>query len=118
MTGRAAFPYAIDSTGQTARADPADYIAQFFEQILFVTPGERLNRPDFGCSLRSLTFSTRTSELNTAIEALVEGALRRWAGDAIQIRNFAVDVQETVVTVTIHYFDRRTQAVRQIRVSN
>jgi uncharacterized protein len=115
---RAAFPLAIASTGQTACADPADEVAQMLEQILFVTPGERVNRPDFGCSLRSLTFSTRTSELDTAIEALVEGALRRWAGDAIHIRGFAVEVQEAALVVTIRYFDRRTQAVRQIRVSN
>ena len=118
MTGRAAFPFAIASAGRTACADPADQVTQTLEQILFVAPGERVNRPDFGCSLRSMTFSTRTSELDTAIEALVEGALRRWAGDAIQIRDLAVEVQEAVVVVSIRYFDRRTQAVRQIRVSN
>lgn len=118
MTLRAAFPYALDSTGQTARADPADRIEHMLEQILFVAPGERVNRPDFGSTLRTLTFAARTTELTTAVEALIEGSLRRWAGDTIQIREVDVDVQQELVVVTVRYFDPRTQALRQIRMSN
>jgi uncharacterized protein len=118
VTRRAAFPYALDSTGQTARANPVDQVEQTLEQILFTSPGERVNRPDFGSTLRNLTFAARTTELTTAVEALVEGALRKWAGNTIQIRDVDVDVQQDKVAVTIHYIEPRTQALRQIRVSN
>lgn len=118
MTRRAAFPYAIDSTGQTARASPMDGVEQMLEQILFVTPGERVNRPDFGCTLLNLTFAARTSELVTAVEALVQGALRKWTGGTIQIRDVDVAVEQEIVVVTVQYVDPRTQALRHIRVSN
>jgi phage baseplate assembly protein W len=118
VTHRAAFPYALDSTGQTARTNPADEVEQLLEQILFVTPGERVNRPQFGSTLLNLTFAARTTELTTAIEALLQGTLRKWAGDTIQIREVDVEVQEEQVTVTVHYVDARTQTLRQIRVSN
>jgi phage baseplate assembly protein W len=117
MIARAAFPYALDSSGHTAAALPPDQVEQMLEQILFVMPGERVNRPDFGCALARLVFTSRSSELTTAIEALVEGALRKWAGDRIQIRDVAVAVQQEQVTVTVRYVDPRTQTVRQVRVS-
>ena len=118
MSTRAAFPYALDSTGHTAPALAPDQVNQMLEQILFVMPGERVNRPDFGCALMNLVFTARTSEITTAVEALVEGALRKWAGDRIQVRDVAVAVQQEQVTVTIHYVDPRTQTVRQVRVWN
>ena len=118
MSCRAAFPYRIDSGGHTAGASSPDEIAHMVQQILFVAPGERVNRPDFGCNLLSLTFAARTSELTTAVEALVEGALRKWVGDAIHIREVDVDVQETAVVVTVRYVEPRSQTLQQIRVSN
>jgi hypothetical protein len=117
VTRRAAFPYAVDPTGQTARPNPAGDIEQMLEQILFVAPGERVNRPDFGSALRNLTFAARNTELTTAIEALIEGTLRKWAADVIQIREVDVDVRQDLVVVTVRYFDPRTQALREVRVS-
>jgi phage baseplate assembly protein W len=118
VSGRAAFPYALDTSGHTACAEGDDAIRQMLEQILFVAPGERVNRPDFGCQLQSLTFAARTNELTTAVQALVEGALRKWAGDAIQLRDVKVEVQERLVVVTVRYVELRTQSLRQVSVSN
>lgn len=119
MTRRAAaFPYALDSGGRTAQTDPAHRIEQLLEQILFVSPGERVNRPEFGSPLLNLTFAARTNELTTAIEALVQGSLRKWIGDAVEIEDVDVSVQQSVVVVAVRYVDPRTGAPRQIRVSN
>jgi phage baseplate assembly protein W len=118
VSGRAAFPYALDSGGHTACADDEEAVRQMLEQILFVAPGERVNRPEFGCHLQSLTFAARTNELTTAVQALVEGALRKWAGDAIHIRDVKVEVLEQLVVVTVRYVEARTQRLRQVTVSN
>ena len=118
MTARAAFPYGLDGGGHTARAQGEDAIREMLEQILFVGPGERVNRPEFGCHLQSLTFAARTSELTTAVQALVDGALRKWAGDAIHLRDVKVAVQEQLVVVTVRYLEPRTQRLRQVSVSN
>lgn len=118
MTGRVAFPYALGPSGQTARATTPEHLEQIFEQILFVSPGERVNRPDFGCSLRGLTFAAGSSELTTAVEALAQGALRQGVGtDAIQIQGVDVAVKGERVEVTVRYLDMHRQLVRQTRVS-
>ena len=33
------------------------------EQVLFTAPGERVNRPDFGCGLLQMVFGPNSSEL-------------------------------------------------------
>jgi phage baseplate assembly protein W len=118
VSGRAAFPFAIDGGGHTACADGDEAVREMLEQILFVAPGERVNRPDFGCHIQSLTFAARTNELTTAVQALVEGALRKWAGDAIHLREVKVGVQEDLVVVTVRYVEPRTQRLRQVTISN
>ena len=47
------FPYQFDGRGRTAEADEAAYIRDLIEQVLFTAPGERVNRPDFGCGLHA-----------------------------------------------------------------
>lgn len=117
MSDRAAFPYALAPNGQTARAGRAEFLTQMFEQILFVTPGERVNRPEFGCSLRGLTFAAGPNELTPAIEALAQSALRQWVGgDTIQIHGLDISVQDSRVQVNITYLDLTSQLVRQTSV--
>ena len=43
-----AFPYGFDTTGRTATTDLPDHIRDMILQILFTSPGERVNRPTFG----------------------------------------------------------------------
>ena len=48
------FPYQFDGRGR--HADPiADYVRQLVEQVLFTSPGERVNLPDFGSGLLQMT---------------------------------------------------------------
>ena len=51
------FPYRVDGRGRTALAESDDaHIRELLEQVLFTVPGERVNRPDFGCGLLQLVF--------------------------------------------------------------
>ena len=45
------FPYRLDGRGRTQEASQQDYVTQLVEQVLFTTPGERVNMPDFGSGL-------------------------------------------------------------------
>ena len=47
-----AFPYAFDSRGRTAEADDNQHIRDLIEQVLFTTPGERVNNPILAAALR------------------------------------------------------------------
>ena len=50
------FPYHIDGRGRTAETGEDDHIRDLIYQVLFTNPGERVNRPDFGCGISQLVF--------------------------------------------------------------
>ena len=52
-------------------------------------PGERVNRPDFGCGLLQLVFAPNSAELAATLQALVQGALQQWLGDLIRVEEVA-----------------------------
>src|ERR1700730_1274121 len=42
------YPFHFDNLGRTARDSNDDHIRDMIEELLFTSPGERVNRPDFG----------------------------------------------------------------------
>src|SRR5438132_8427069 len=103
-----AFPYQFDARGRTAIRDDYDqHIRELIEQVLFTTPGERVNRPTFGSGLMQLVFAPNSDALATATHKLVQGALQQWLGDLIQVE--AVDVQsvDAELRVTVSYVVRK-----------
>src|SRR5438132_5215553 len=103
-----AFPYQFDARGRTAIRDDYDqHIRDLIEQVLFTTPGERVNRPTFGSGLMQLVFAPNSDALATATQQLVQGALQQWLGDLIQVE--AVDVQnvDAELRVTVSYVVRK-----------
>ena len=103
------YPFEFDGRGRTAQADHDEHIRDLIEQVLFTSPGERVNRPDFGSGLRQLLFAPNSSELATTVQFLVEGALQRWLGDLIQVETVQVVSEESLLEVTVQYLVRRDQ---------
>jgi phage baseplate assembly protein W len=81
------FPYHIDSQGRTATTDLEDHIRDLIEQVLFTSPGERVNRPDFGTGLLRLAFDPLSPEIAAALQFTVQGALQRWLAELIEPQN-------------------------------
>ncbi len=106
------FPFHLDGRGRTAAADGDDHIRDLIEQVIFTTPGERVNRPTFGSGLLQLLFAPNSDELATATQLLVQGALQQWLGDRIAIQEVQVASEDAVVRVTVAYVVRRTQEPR------
>jgi phage baseplate assembly protein W len=98
-----AFAYRLDARGRTAGATPGDHILQMLEQLLFTRPGERVNRPDFGCGLLDLVFSPNSPELAAALDVTVGAAVARWLGDVIELTSLDVTAQESSLTVSLAY---------------
>ncbi len=107
-----AYPFHIDSRGKTASADADRHIRDLIEQILFTSPGERINRPDFGCGIAQLIFAPNSDELASATQFLVQGQLQQWLGSLISVEAVKVNSIESALDVTVQYVVRRTQ-VRQ-----
>lgn len=108
-----AFPYRVDGRGRTAEARDEDaHVRDLIEQLLFTVPGERVNRPDFGCGLMQLVFAPNSPELAATIQALVQGALQQWLGHLLRIDEVSAESREATLTVTVRYTVLRTLVPR------
>lgn len=103
------FPYHFDGQGRTAETDYEDHIRDLIHQVLFTSPGERVNRPTFGSGLMQLVFAPNSAELGAATQMLVQGALQEWLGELILVHAVEVDVDESRLEVRVDYEIRRTQ---------
>lgn len=107
------YPYQLDHRGRTAEAEYDDHIRQMIEQVLFTSPGERVNRPTFGCGLMQLVFAPNSDALAAATQMTVQAALQEWLGDLIQVEAVSVTAEESTLSVEVQYFVLRTQT-RQV----
>ena len=103
------FPWHIDSRRRTATTTDDDHIRDLIEQVLFTSPGERVNRPTFGSGLMQLVFAPGSEELATATQFLVQGALQQWLGDLAQVEDVQVASEDASLRVTVTYMVRRSQ---------
>ncbi len=104
------FPYHFDSRGRTAMTDRDNHIRDMIEQVLFTTPGERVNRPTFGSGLLQLVFAPNSDELASTTQFLVQGSLQEWLGDVITVEAVEVQAEDSKLTARITYVVRLTGA--------
>ncbi len=106
------YPYHFDSRGHTASTTTQDHIRDMIEQILFTMPGERVNRPDFGCGVQRLVFAPNSDALAAATQVIVQGALQQWIGDLIEVEDVSVQNDDSTLTILVQYVVRLTQEQR------
>src|SRR5262245_36412282 len=109
------YPFHIDGRGRSAATTHDDHIRDLIYQVLFTAPGERVNRPDFGCGIRQLVFMGNSDVLATTTHFLVQGALQRWLGDLIALERVTVTNQEERLVVEVVYSRRDSQEREQIQ---
>ena len=96
------FPLQFDGRGRTL--DPqGDYLRQLVEQVLFTSPGERVNLPDFGSGLLQLPFAPNSMEMAAATQFTVQGALQKWLSAYVKVISVVASAQEAVLTVSVTY---------------
>lgn len=103
------FTYQFNKLGQTAGVDDATHIRNLIEQVLFTSPGERVNRPDFGSGLLQLVFQPNSPELDTTTQFLVQGSLNQWLGDLIEVNQVEIRSEDSRLEVNIAYTIRTTK---------
>jgi len=97
------FPYQFDGRGRTQEALLEDYIKQLVEQVLFTSPGERVNLPDFGSGLLQLPFAPNSVEMAAATQFAVQAALQKWLSNYIKVQSVVASAQEEKLTVVVSY---------------
>lgn len=99
------YPFGIDpATGRVRQEnDYAAHVDQLIRQVLLTAPGERINRPDFGCGLRQLVFAPNSQLAASLAQATVFEALNKWLGSVIAVNDVKVQAVEETLAVTIVY---------------
>ncbi len=103
------YPLHFNLQGRTASTTLDEHIRDLIEQVLFTSPGERVNRPTFGSGVMQLVFAPNSDELAAATQFLVQGSLQQWLGDVIQLEAVNVRSQDGLLQVTVQYMVRRSQ---------
>lgn len=109
------FPFRFDGRGRTALTDDDDHIRDLIEQVLFTSPGERVNRPGFGSGVLQLPFAPNSEALAAAAQLTIQAALQEWLGDRIEVEALEVDNDGAVLRIEVRYIVRRTQQRRSRR---
>ena len=107
-----AFPLGSDHRGRTGEVDQDRHIRDLIEQLLFTMPGERVNRPTFGCGLNRLVFEPLASELAMTAQFMAQAALAQGMADLIEVQDVQAEQDDAVLRVTVSYRVRRTQEAR------
>ena len=106
-------PFRFDARGRTtAPADPDVHVRNLLEQLLMVSPGERVNRPTFGCGLLELCFDGNGPQLAELVRMTAHAELVRWLADLIEPLGVDAVADQYTLTVTVRYRVRRTGQVR------
>lgn len=110
------FPFRVNNSGLIGASGGEDAIRAKIIQVLFTAPGERVNKPEFGCGLLNLVFEPNNVILAAATEFTIGQALSRWMADDIILDGVSVDPKEETVTVEIAYTKRSDLSKQAVRV--
>lgn len=106
------YPFHFDPRGRTADTGDDDHVRDMIEQLLFTSPGERVNRPDFGSGLLQLVFAPNSPELAAALQFTLQAALQRWLGDVIEVGRLDVSSEDATLRVELSYTVRASGDTR------
>lgn len=99
------YPVAIDvGLGRLAEEpDYAKHVEQLMRQVLFTTPGERINRPEFGCHLRRMVFAPNSEGSATLTQVTVFQALQEQLGTLIDVQEVNAAAVDERLEVRVVY---------------
>lgn len=100
-----AFPFAINQgNGRlTEEVDYSAHVKQLIMQVLLTAPGERIQRPDFGCGVKRLVFSPGGEVAATLAQTTIFQALEKWLGSVIKVREVTVEANNEVLDIRVGY---------------
>jgi phage baseplate assembly protein W len=111
-------PIAIDAgLGRLAREDRyAAHVEQLMRQVLLTNPGERINRPDFGCGLRRMVFAPNSNVSASLVQVSVLQALEKWLAPVVKTEEVVAVAENEKLLVTIRYVLKARQERRYLNV--
>ncbi len=97
------FPYHFDGRDRTATVSEGEHVRDLIEQILFTSPGERVNRPEFGAGILQLVFAAASPEAAATAEFMIKGALQQYLGQRIVVEEVSTEAVDSALRIRIAY---------------
>lgn len=97
------FPFRVDRRGRVATASDAKHVRDLIEQLLFTSPGERVNQPDFGSGVMQLVFAPNSPELAAATQFTMQAALQKYLHDLIRVQSLEVTCADSLLSIDLQY---------------
>ena len=112
------YPVAIDKAlGRLQQeTDYAAHVEQLIKQVLFTSPGERINRPDFGCGIKRLVFAPNSDVSASLLQVSAFEALKTWLDPVIAVSDVKVQAIEEVLQIRIAYVLKARQEKRYLNL--
>jgi uncharacterized protein len=112
------YPIAIDaSLGRFAEETVyAAHIEQLIKQVLFTGPGERVNRPDFGCGVKRMVFAPNSEVAASLAQVTILEALQRWLDPVITVNHIKVQAINEVLQILVAYTLKARQERRYLNL--
>jgi uncharacterized protein len=84
------YPYSVAGSGIPNTTTADDHLRDLILQVLFTSPGERVNLPEFGVGVQRLVFEPSGDILRSSAQFLITTNLQRWLGDRINVEQVSV----------------------------
>lgn len=112
------YPLSIDRGLGMLREEPNydRHVEQLIRQVLLTNPGERINRPDFGCGLRQMVFAPNSDTSASLTQVLVRQSLDKWLGTIITVEEVRVRAIDSTLEITLVYILIARQERRYLNV--
>jgi len=112
------YPFAVDQSLGTLMEEKvySQHVKQMMMQVLMTNPGERINRPDFGCGLRRMVFAPNSDASANLLQVIVMQALDKWLGDLIETFEVKVTSINERLEVSIVYMIKVTQQRQYLNI--
>jgi uncharacterized protein len=112
------YPMAIDAgLGRlTTEDDYVRHVEQLMMQLLLTNPGDRINRPDFGCGVRRMVFALNSPAAATLAQVTVLQALDTWLPTVVKTEKVEVSAIDEKMVITIRYIVKARQERRYLNL--
>ena len=100
---------------QVEESYPA-HVEQLMRQVLLTNPGERINRPDFGCGLRRMVFAPNSDVLAGLLQVTVRQALEEWLSSVVETEEVTATAENEKLLVVIRYVLKARQERRYLNL--
>lgn len=97
------YPLSFDHRGRTGARGYERYVRELVEQVLFTNPGERVNRPEFGCGVLQLVHAPNSDQLAAAVQVSIQSSLQRWLGELLSVEALEVEHADSTLRISLVY---------------